>query len=324
MASTDDKLPAGHIEKVADTATAAAIATDDEHAMSVREAFRRYPKACFWAIAMSFTIVMEGYDTILIGNLIAYPSFKKQYGSYYPQLDEYLVSAPWQIGLVNAASCGAIIGLMINGYVTEKYGHRLVTMVALVVMCGLIFILFFAESVTVLCIGEVLVGIPWGIFAIMGSAYSSEVCPLPLRGYFLSWVNICWVIGQLIAAGVLEGLVNNTTKWAYKIPFAIQWAWPIPLFMLTWLAPDSPWWLVRKGRLDDAEQSLRRLSSNTSESQIQLKVAMMVHTNAYEESLHMESSYWDCFKGTNLRRTEISCMILAAQTLAGEQFAYNA
>ena len=115
-----------------------------------------------------------------------------------------------------------------------------------------------------------------------------------------------------------------TLRWAYKIPFAIQWAWPVPLFILAYLAPDSPWWLVRKGRIEDAERSIQRLSSNMSPSQIQLKLAMMVHTDAYEKTLQTESSYWDCFKGTNLRRTEIACMILAAQTWAGEAFAYNA
>lgn len=196
MAQSIEEVGVEHNEKFADTATAAAIATDDEHNMTVREAFRRYPMACFWAISMSLTIVMEGYDTILISGLIAYPSFKKQYGIYYPDLDEWLIPASWQVGLGNAASCGAIIGLIINGIVTERYGHRLVTMVGLVTITGLIFIVFFAKSIAVLCVGEVLLGIPFGIFAIMGSAYSSEVCPLALRGYLTSFVNICWVIGR--------------------------------------------------------------------------------------------------------------------------------
>lgn len=77
---------------------------------------------------------------------------------------------------------------------TERFGHRIVIMVGLVVMSGLIFITAFAPSIQVLCVGQVLVGIPWGIFSIMGSAYASEVCPLALRGYLLSFVNICWVL----------------------------------------------------------------------------------------------------------------------------------
>lgn len=302
---------------------AAAVATDDEHSLSVIEALKRYPGAVFWAIAMELTIVMEGYDTILIGNLFAYPSFAAKYGIYYPDLDQHVISGPWQVGLGNAASCGAVIGLIINGYVTERYGHRIVTMCALAVMSGLIFISFFAPNIGVLTAGQVLVGIPWGIFAIMGSAYSSEVCPLALRGYLTSFVNICWVIGQLIAAGVLQGLVNNTTRWAYRIPFAIQWAWPVPLFLLALFAPDSPWWLVRRGKLDKARKSIRRLAPGLSQEQVDQKLAMMVHTNNFEQAVKTESSYRDCFKGTNLRRTEIACMVLCSQTLPGQAFAYQ-
>ncbi|RFU75756.1 mfs alpha-glucoside transporter [Trichoderma arundinaceum] len=303
---------------------AAAIATDDEHSLSIKEAFKRYPTSVFWAIAMSLTIVMEGYDTILISSLFAYPSFVEKYGTYQPGLGEKTITSSWQAGLNNASSCGAIIGLIINGYITEKFGHRVVTMTALVVMSAFIFITFFAPSIEVLTAGQVLVGIPWGIFAIMGSAYSSEVCPLALRGYLTSFVNICWVIGQFVAAGALQGLVNNNTVWAFRIPFAIQWAWPVPLFLFALLAPDSPWWLVRKGRLADAEKSIRKLSTGLTDTQVKQKLAMMVHTDRFEKAVQAESSYRDCFKGTNLRRTEIACVILAAQTLPGQPMCYSA
>ncbi|KAL7911352.1 general substrate transporter [Trichoderma velutinum] len=312
------------LDEYVDIDPAAAIATDDEHSLSIKEAFKRYPSSVFWAIAMSLTIVMEGYDTILIGSLFAYPSFVDKYGVYESNLGQKSITGAWQAGLVNASSCGAIIGLVINGYVTEKFGHRIVTMTALIVMSAFIFITFFAPSIQVLTAGQVLVGIPWGIFAIMGSAYSSEVCPLALRGYLTSFVNICWVIGQFVAAGVLQGLVNNNTVWSFRIPFAIQWAWPIPLFILALLAPDSPWWLVRKGRLADAEKSIRKLSSGLTDTQVKQKLAMMVHTDKFEKAVQAESSYRDCFKGTNLRRTEIACMILSAQTLPGEAMCYSA
>lgn len=313
-----------HNERLGYIEPSAAIATEDEHSITVLEAFKRHPTAVFWAISMSLTIVMEGYDTILITSLMAFPSFVEKYGVYYPELDQKVLPGSWQVALSNGATCGAVIGLIINGYATEKYGHRRVTMVALVFMTGLIFITFFAPSVEVLMVGQVLVGIPWGVFAIMGSAYSSEICPMRLRGYLLSFVNICWVIGQLVAAGVLQGLVDNTTIWAFRIPFGIQWVWPVPLFILALFAPDSPWWLVRRGRLTDAGRSLQRLSTGLSEVQIQQKVAMMVHTNDLEEALQTESSYWDCFKGTNLRRTEIACMTLCSQSLPGQAMCYSA
>jgi hypothetical protein len=34
-----------------------------------------------------------------------------------------------------------------------------------------------------------------------------------------------WVAGQLIAIGVLRGLLGRTDQWAWRIPYAIQWVW---------------------------------------------------------------------------------------------------
>jgi MFS transporter, SP family, general alpha glucoside:H+ symporter len=318
-----DTINVEEIEQSEELNAAAQIATEIEHKLGFREALRRYPTAAFWAIAISFTIVMEGYDTYLMGNFYAYPQFKQKYGTYYPALDEWNIDASWQAALGDASTCGGVIGLLINGYVTERFGHRKVIMAALVVMTGFIFLPFFAPNIQVLIAGQVLCGIPWGIFAIMGSSYASEVCPLALRGFLTSFVNICWVIGQLIAAGVLQGLVSNSTEWGYRIPFAIQWVWCLPLFLVAWFAPDSPWWLVRKGRLADAEKSLIRLSSTLTLAETRLKLAMMVHTDKLEKAMKTESSFLDCFRSTNLRRTEIACMVLAAQQLSGEAFAYG-
>jgi len=44
---------------------------------------------------------------------------------------------------------------------------------------------------------------------------------------------------------------------------------------------------------------------------------MMIHTNELEKELTSGTSYWDCFKGTDLRRTEIVCMVWGIQTLCG-------
>jgi SP family general alpha glucoside:H+ symporter-like MFS transporter len=41
-------------------------------------------------------------------------------------------------------------------------------------------------------------------------------------------------------------MLNRTDEWSYRIPFALQWIWPIPLMIGIAFAPESPWWLVRK------------------------------------------------------------------------------
>lgn len=48
-------------------------------------------------------------------------------------------------------------------------------------------------------------------------------------------------MGQLLAAGVLKGMLTVTGSLAYRIPFAIQWIWPVPIFIIVFFAPESPW-----------------------------------------------------------------------------------
>lgn len=131
---------------------------------------------------------------------------------------------------------------------------------------------------------------------------------------------MCFAVGQFIASGVLQGLVGRTDQWSYRIPFAIQWVWPPFLVALLFFAPESPWWLVRKGRLAEAERSVERLSSISAKDLSKQTVAMMVHTDNLEKELESGTTYWSCFKGSDLRRTEISCVSFAGQILAGSLF----
>lgn len=146
-------------------------------------------------------------------------------------------------------------------------------------------------------------------------AYASEICPLALRGYLTVYVNLCWAFGQLISAGVQSGFAENTTQWSYRIPFALQWVWPIPLFFVLWFAPESPWHHVRKGQYDLAKKNIARL--NSSKHAVDQTLAMMIHTNDLEEHMDDGTSYWDCFRGIDRYRTEIACMAFAAQPFCG-------
>ena len=224
--------------------------------------------------------------------------------------------------LSQGANVGEIIGLFLNGYAAERFGYRKVLLVCLVCITGFIAIFFTAKTPQQLLVAEILCGIPWGVFQTLTISYASEVCPIPLRGYLTTYVNFCWGVGQEIAIGIIFAMLGRDDQWAYRIPYSLQWIWPLPLAVGIYLAPESPWWLIRKGRLQDAKKSLLRLTSQDRETDFDADetIAMMVHTTALEEKITTGASYWDCFKGADLRRTEIVCMVWAIQNLSGNSF----
>ncbi|KAK3671967.1 hypothetical protein LTR78_008142 [Recurvomyces mirabilis] len=124
---------------------------------------------------------MEGYDLVLIGAFYAYPTFRQTYG--VEKNGKWEIPAPWQAGLGNGARIGEILGLLLNGIICDKFGFKRTMIGTLILLCGLIFVPFLAQNIETLEVAEVLLGVPWGVFQTLTTAYAAEVCPTALRGY---------------------------------------------------------------------------------------------------------------------------------------------
>lgn len=107
---------------------------------------------------ISMTVVMEGYDTILMGNFWAYPRFGEKYGHFVDAETGYIVNATWQSGLNMGSTVGAIFGALFNGWATAKWGYKPVTIGGLFFLNAFIFIVFFAPTKAVLLVGQITCG----------------------------------------------------------------------------------------------------------------------------------------------------------------------
>lgn len=95
----------------------------------------------------------------------------------------------------------------------------------------------------------------------------------------------------------------------------------MPILIVIFFAPESPSWLVRHGRYSAAEHSLTRLQSAKAAGEDiptpAETVAQLVETDNIEKELVHGTTYLECFKGTNLRRTEIATMTWVIQQMCG-------
>jgi SP family general alpha glucoside:H+ symporter-like MFS transporter len=297
---------------------------EKERQTTVSEAVRLYRNAIGWSVLLSTAVIMEGYDLLLVTSFFAFQPWAKKYGELQPNGKDEL-SAAWQSGLYDRAAVGEIFGLSLNGLLSERFGYRKTMLGALAAIVCLIFIPFFAPSVEVLQVGSILMGISWGVFQTLPATYASEVCPVALRGYLTTYINICWVTGQLLASGVLRALLQRPDQWAYRIPYALQWMWPVPLIIGVALAPESPWWLIRRGRREAAKAAFRRFTVQSADPTFSIEdmVHVMAYTNEIGDETVRGTSFQDCYKGPNLRRTEICCLTWCAQQLCGTAFMNN-
>ncbi|KAI5357328.1 putative major facilitator, sugar transporter, major facilitator superfamily [Septoria linicola] len=291
--------------------------------LGVIAAVKRYPMASLWAFVFSCTIIMEAYCVFLMGNFIALPAFANDYGVFNEREQQYIIETSWQSALQMGGPVGAIIGVVLAGPLTSRIGYRWAFISNLMLLNAFIFIFYFANSLPLMLASQILEGIPWGVFIANSPAYCSEIVPIPLRAPATQMLQMFWAIGAIIVQGVTFNYNSNLGDIAYRVPIALQWMFPTPLAILIFLAPESPWWLTRKGRYEEAAKAVGRLGQKQDVQANRESVAMMRRTIELEKSTS-DPSLLELFRGVDLYRTLIVCGVYAAQNLTGNLIANQA
>lgn len=180
----------------------------------------------------------------------------------------------------------------------------------------------YSGSLPILTAGKAINGISIGMWLVIGPLYASEVAPLNLRGWLTAVTNITQFSGVLLFTGVMYELGPVTDSIAYKIPFACQWIVPCFIILTVFFWPESPVYLVRRGKLEEAKQSLQKLHGKDGSINTDAIMAQIEETVAAESSDHQNKtpSYRECFQKRDRHRTLISMFIYGCQYLSGLVF----
>jgi len=207
-------------------------ASTQEHQMTIRQSITIYKPAIWICFFWSASVIMQSFNITLIPSFFAQEQFSEKFGILSAE-GKYEISAGWRTGLTVGALIGEMIGLVLSGIISEKYGYRKTMIGALIATTGFIFIPFFANSIEALLVGQILGGIPWGMFQsrklgwcsspspllmyTVPSSYASDIMPQVLRPYLTTYINLCWVFGQLIASIAVRAVLQLDNEWAYRV-----------------------------------------------------------------------------------------------------------
>jgi len=156
-----------------------------------------------------------------------------------------------------------------------------------------------AQSIWVLMLGRIFVGIGVGIAAQIVPLYLSEIAPTEIRGKLIAMNTAMITVGQLISVLIVLLLIPSW-RWMLglaAIPSVLQ-------FIGVLLLPESPRWLVKEGRTDEAKQVI---SSLYYPEYTELK---MTELEQEAEKLKIESALSETERLRNLFTSYRRCLII--------------
>ncbi|KAI3241046.1 hypothetical protein DTO012A7_2745 [Penicillium roqueforti] len=215
---------------------------------------------CAFAALGSF---LFGYDSGVISSSIEQEAFLRRFGS--PALSDAVAG-----GIISSYTGGAIVGSMLASYVSDYYGRRMVLFIG-----GLLATLGAglqggAVSIAMLIAGRCIAGLAIGQMSAIIPVYCSEVAPPQIRGMLASMQQWMLGLGFLVARWVGYGCTLRGGAFSWRFPLSFPVIPAIILICGIWFLPESPRWLIEKGREGEGRSVLARLHLNRNATNNQL------------------------------------------------------
>jgi MFS family permease len=262
--------------------------------------------------ALGFVWILDGLEVTIVGAI-------------GPTLQEKstLVFSAFQVGLISAFYVGGgVTGALAFGYLTDRWGRKRLFMLTLLVYLLATIATAFAWSSWSFFLFRFIAGAGiGGEYSAINSAID-ELIPARVRGWVDLAINGSWWLGT--AAGALLSLVFLDTKifridLGWRLTFALGAILGIGVLLTRRLLPESPRWLMIKGRKEEAERIVgeieQKVSDSTGEKLDDVGDTIEVHPREATGFVAITRVMFKEYKG----RTALGLTMMSAQA-----FAYNA
>ncbi|CAN8101001.1 unnamed protein product [Discula destructiva] len=271
--------------------------------------------ACFGA--MSF-----GWDSSVIGGVIALDPFIKDFklGS-----KGSVAEANLSANIVSVLQAGGFLGAIAAFTLTDKFGRKwCLIWTSWLIMLGVIMQAAASGQLAPMYIGRFLSGMGVGAASAINPLYVSENAPRAIRGLLTGMYQLFIVTGGMIAFWINYSMsIHFSGKTQYIFPLAIQ-ALPAALLcgcML--LCNESPRWLARQDRWEEAKDVLARLRNlPQTHPYLEEEFQEIVDQLEHERRLIGDATPWNLQKemwtiAGNRNRAFISIMLMICQQMTG-------
>lgn len=156
-------------------------------------------------------------------------------------------------------------------------------------------------------------GIPTCI--VSGSSLIGELSYPKERAILTSLFNVAYFIGQIVAAGITFGTNNIPSNWGWRIPSLLQMVPSILQICFVFLLPESPRWLVTKGRSAEANDILVKYHAEGDENSEFVRAEMaQIQTTIELEVETSKKSWLSIFQTAGMRRRTLISTFLGLFT----------